>query len=154
MSPPTLLRSRRHVAYILDFNMKPLFIIVVWAIFSVGNIALAEWNDTIRRNRIKEGNPKQIEHFWWGLAYCICCGAVFYISRNWWQFFSLLLLHLSIFPVSYNLFAGQPTFALSKTSKAITDRWMVKLGFKSTEEVNIISFCISLIFLMLQLYKV
>lgn len=134
--------------------MKPLFVITIWVIFAVGNIGIAEWNDTVRRKRIANKNPKQIEHFWYGLGYCILCGIPFCISRNYWELFSLLLLHLSVFPVSYNLFSGQPTFNLSKTSQALTDKIMVRIGLRSTEEVNIISFCISLIFLMLQLFKI
>lgn len=128
------------------------FISGIWCAFVVGNICLAEWNDTVRRKRIKNGNTKQIEHFWYGLGYCVLCGGVFYISRSWWEFVSLILLHASIFPVSYNRFSDLPAFHLSTTSAAITDRVMVKLGLKSTEEVNIIAFCISVILLFLQIF--
>lgn len=132
--------------------MKPLFIITVWVIFAVGNIGIAEWNDSIRRKRIANKNPKQIEHFWYGLGYGILCGAVFYISRNYWELFSLLLLHLSVFPVAYNLFSDLPGFHLSLSTKAVTDRIMRTIGLKSIEEVAIISFCISITFVMFQLF--
>lgn len=132
--------------------MKPLFVIVVWFIFVGANILIAEWNDSVRRHRIANKNPKQIEHFWYGLGYCILCGIPFYISRNWLEFFSLILLHASVFPVSYNLFVGLSPFTLSKTSKAIFDKTLVKWKFKSTEEVNIIAFCISIILLFIQIF--
>ncbi len=65
--------------------MKIVFIIFVWAAFVVGNIFLAEWNDSVRRQRIANKNPKQIEHFWYALGYCILCGVPFWISHNWLQ---------------------------------------------------------------------
>lgn len=132
--------------------MKPLFIIVVWFIFVGVNILIAEWNDSVRRHRIANKNPKQIEHFWYGLGYCILCGIPFYISRNWWELFSLVLLHGSVFPAAYNIFSDNPVFHLSTTSAAIFDKTLVKWGFKSTEEVNIIAFCISIIFLFIQIF--
>ena len=131
--------------------MKPLFVIIVWFIFVAINIFIAEANDATRRRRIANKNPKQIEHFWYGLGYVLICGVPFYISRNWWEISSLILLHASVFPVSYNLFAGNSTFQLSTTSSSIFDRLLVKLGMKSTEEVNIISFCLSIIFLVIQI---
>lgn len=131
--------------------MKPLFVIIVWFIFVGVNIVVAESNDSTRRRRIANKNPKQIEHFWYALGYLLLCGIPFYISRNWWELFSLLLLHLSIFPCAYNLFSGNPLFHLSPTSNAITDRFMRWCRLKSTEEVNIISFCLSIIFVVFQI---
>lgn len=127
------------------------FICGIWCLFVGINISIAEWNDSVRRKRIKNGNTKQIEHFWYGLGYGILCGAIFYISRNWAEFFSLLLLHLGVFPPAYNRFSDLPMFNLSKTSRAITDRIMVAMKLKSTEEVNIIAFCISVILMVVQL---
>lgn len=127
------------------------FISGIWCLFVGINICIAEWNDSVRRKRIKNGNTKQIEHFWYGLGYCLLCGSIFYISKSWIEFGSLLLQHISIFTVAYNRFADQPAFHLSTTTTSITDRIMVKLGRKSTEEVNIISFCISVILLVYQI---
>lgn len=132
--------------------MKPLFIITVWVIFAVGNIGIAELNDSTRRKRIANKNPKQIEHFWYGLGYGILCGVIWYISRDWWEFFSLLLLHASVFACAFNLFSGEALFYLSPTSNAVTDGLYRKMGLKSIEEPAIFSFCISVIFFMLQLF--
>lgn len=133
--------------------MKPLFIITVWVIFAVGNIGIAEWNDSTRRRRIANKNPKQIEHFWYALGYCILCGAVFYISRNYWELTSLLLLRSSVFSVAYNKFSDLPAFHLSLSTSSVFDKALRCLGLKSIEEVAIISFCISITFVMFQLFK-
>jgi hypothetical protein len=132
--------------------MKPVFIISCWVIFFIGNICIAELNDSARRKRIANKNPKQIEHFWYGVGYGILCAIPFYISRNYWQLFSLLLLHTSVFACAYNKFSDLPLFHLSTTSKALTDRIYVKIGLKSIEEVAIFSFSISLVFLFIQLF--
>lgn len=132
--------------------MTAAFIIGVWGLFFLANIAIAEWNDTVRRNRIKKGNPKQIEHFWYGLGYGLLCGGVFYISRSWIELISILLLHISVFTVAYNRFSDLPAFNLSKTSKAITDRLLVKLRLKSYEPVAVPAFCISATLLILQFF--
>jgi len=133
--------------------MKWQFIIGFWLLFVLINILLAEWNNSVRLKRIANKNPKQIEHFWYGLGYGILCAIPFYISRNYWQLFSLLLLHLNVFSVSYNLFSELPAFHLSLSTKSVTDRVMRAIGLKSIEEVAIISFCISTVFLMFQLFK-
>ncbi len=132
--------------------MNPLFVIVVWFVFIAINIFIAEWNDSTRRHRIANKNPKQIEHFWYGVGYCVLCGIPFYISRNWWELFSIVLLHLSIFPCAYNFFSDNNLFHLSPTSSALTDKTMRQWGFKSTEEVNITAFCLSIIFLFIQIF--
>lgn len=131
--------------------MKPVFIIIVWLVFVVICVILAEWNDAIRRRRIAKGNPKQIEHFWWAAGYGIPCGVIWYISRSWLEVGSLALLHISIFPVAYNHFAEQPAFHLSRTSKAFSDRFMVWIGLKSTEAVNIPAFALSIALTIIQI---
>lgn len=132
--------------------MSAIFIIIIWFGFVIINVCVAEWNDTVRRNRIISGNPKQIEHFWYGLGYCLLCGAVFYISRSWLELASILLLHISVFTVAYNRFSDLPAFNLSKTSKAITDRTLVRIGLKSYAPVAIPAFIISLVLFILQLF--
>lgn len=133
--------------------MSAGFIIGAWGLFFFVNIAIAEWNDTVRRKRIKKGNLKQIEHFWYGLGYCLLCSGVFYISRSWIELLSILLLHISVFTVSYNRFSDLPAFNLSRTSKAITDRLLVRLGFRSYEFVAVSAFCISVTLFILQFFK-
>lgn len=132
--------------------MKPLFIILTWLGFNALNIVIAEWNDHVRRVRIRLGDPRQIEHFWYGLGYGLLCGGAWYISRSWIGFFSILLLHISVFTVAYNRFSDNPAFNLSRTSKALTDRLLVKLGFKSYEVVAVSAFCISVVLFILQLF--
>jgi len=125
--------------------MKPLFVIVVWFLFVGANIGIAEWNDSTRRRRIANKNPKQIEHFWYALGYLLLCGIPFYISRNWWELASLLLLHPSVFNTAFNIFSGKPSFYLSPSSQSLFDRTLIRMGFKSTEEVSIITFCVSIL---------
>ena len=128
--------------------MKPIFIIAAWVVFALGNICIAEWNNTVRLKRIANKNPKQIEHFWYALGYCILCGVVFYISRNYWELASLLLLRSSVFAVAYNLFSENPAFYISGTTNSAYDRMLKFLGFKSSEVPVFITFIISLLFLI------
>ncbi len=131
--------------------MSTLFIIVTWVFFVGANILMGQQNDAVRRYRIANKNTKQIEHFWYGLGYCLLCGIPFYISRSWIELISLLLLHASIFPCAYNYFSDNPIFHLSQTSNSIFDKTLVKLGLNSTEEVNIIAFCLSVILIVVQI---
>lgn len=133
--------------------MKPIFIIATWVVFALGNICIAEWNNTVRLKRIANKNPKQIEHFWYALGYCILCGIVFYVSRNYWELASLLLLRSSVFAVAYNKFSDLPAFHLSISTTSWWDRLLRTIGLKSIEEVAIISFCISVTLVMFQLFK-
>lgn len=129
------------------------FIVVVWLIYVGVNICIAELNDKTRRKRIANKTYKQINHPLWSAIYCALCAIPIYISRSWIEAISILLLHISIFPISFNVFSGQSTFNLSKTTTAWTDRMMVKMGLKSTEEVNIIAFCISVILMVWQIFN-
>jgi len=134
--------------------MKPLFIITVWVIFAVGNIGIAEWNDSVRRKRIANKITKQIEHGWYFTGYTLLCLGVFYISRNYWELSSLLLLRTSVFAVAYNKFSDLPAFHLSISTTSWWDRLLRTIGLKSIEEVAIISFCISITFVMFQLFHI
>jgi hypothetical protein len=125
--------------------------IVTWLAFCGINTGIAWWNDHVRRVRIRIGDPRQIEHFWYGLGYCLLVAAAWYFSRSWWQIGALLPLHLSVFTVAYNLYSDNPPFNLSKTSKALTDRFLVWLGFKSYEVVAVAAFILSIVFLILQI---
>ena len=114
------------------------------------NILLAYSNNKVRLKRIKEKNYKQIEHFWYALVYTVLClGLSGGYRINPYHFVSFLLLHLSIFPCAYNVFYGNPVFYLSKTSEALTDRVMVKIGLKDTKGVNLTALIISFLLLWL-----
>lgn len=132
--------------------MRPSFIIATWVVFILINIGIAEWNDHVRRVRIRLGDPRQIEHPWYALLYCALCYPVFYISNSWVELISILLLHISVFTVAYNRFSDNPAFNLSRTSKALTDRLLVSLGFKSYELVAVTAFCISAVLFILQFF--
>jgi hypothetical protein len=132
--------------------MSALAIIGIWLGFAALNIGIAWWNDHVRRVRIRLGDPKQIEHLWYGLGYSLLCGGVWYRSRSWIDFFSILLLHISVFTIAYNRFSDNPAFNLSRTSKALSDRLLVSLGFKSYEFVAVSAFCISVVLFILQLF--
>lgn len=131
-------------------------IILAWLVYAASNIFLAWWNNEVRVHRIKVGNPNQIEHPLWAAIYCGWVSPIWFIMHDHWNYFhlwsliiSLLLLHLSFFPVAYNRYSDLPAFHLSKTSKAITDITMVKIGLKSTEAVNIGALLISLTLLII-----
>lgn len=134
--------------------MKPLFVIIVWVIFAVGNVAVAEWNNSVRLKRIANKNPKQIEHGLYAAGYTLLCLVIFYISRNYWELTSLLLLRVGLFAIAYNKFSGNPGFYLSPTTSSRWDQLLRKIGFKSIEAVAIISFALSLIFIGLQLFNI
>lgn len=123
-------------------------------IFAVGNIGIAELNDSTRRKRIANKNPKQIEHAWYFIGYTLLCLGVFYISRNYLELSSLLLLRTSVFAVAYNKFSDLPAFHLSLSTTSWWDGILRTIGLKSIEEVAIISFCISLTLLMFQLFHI
>lgn len=131
--------------------MIAFWIIFVWFVYVGVNIGLAEWNNLIRVERIKAGNKKQIEHFWWGLFYGALCAPMYWPGGVWFVG-SVLLLHISVFPVFFNRASDLPAFHLSKTSTAITDRIMVWLGLTSTEWVNIGAFILSIGLLIKTIY--
>jgi hypothetical protein len=125
-----------------------------WFLYLIAvNIFMAWENNWVRVRRIKAGNPKQIEHPIYGAAYCIICGLI-YFKSDLWLVASVLFLHLSVFPVCYNKFSNAPSlFYLSKTTTAWTDRTMVRIGIKDTEDVNISALIISIVFLWLHLHR-
>lgn len=116
------------------------------------NIFIAWQNKQIVQKRIDHKDLTQIEHFWWGFGYLLIC-LPFYWVFNLWFALALIPLHLSIFPVAYNDYRGLTPFNLSKTSKAITDKIMVRLGLQNTLLVNFGAEALSLILLFLSLKK-
>jgi len=125
--------------------------------FILLNVLIAKINDTVRRHRIKNGIKKQINHPAWAVFYTACCAVPYFLIdvdsfHVWfipikviWPFlFALLAQHLSFFPVAYNLISDAPSiFFLSKETTAKTDQFMVRMGLKSTESVNIAALIVS-----------
>lgn len=112
------------------------------------NISIAIWNKLIVDHRLRTGNPKQIEHPWWALGYVCVVAPLWFGFHSIYFISAVLLLHLSIFPVAYNIVTGEDAFHLSQTSRAVTDRMMVKAGMKNTFLVNLISFLVSIALLI------
>jgi hypothetical protein len=110
---------------------------ILWVVYILGNVALGRWHGYLRTRAVAKGQTIAIRHGWWGLLYAGLCAIPVVWSHSWYEYGSLILLHLSIFPVTYNLASGISMFNLSKTSTAITDRLMVWTGLKDTEVVNI-----------------
>lgn len=116
---------------------------VVWLVYAVINIALAWSNNRTRLARLAAHNNKQIEHAWYAAGYvglCLVPGL-----HHWWLFCSLILQHISIFPIAWNYFYGNPAFYLSRTTSSRVDRFMVWIGLSDTAIVNILSLIISII---------
>lgn len=104
------------------------------------NIGIAYWNNQTRLKRIKNKDLRQINHPVWAGIYAILCVPAYFIFHNIWFLIALVFLHISIFPVAYNLFSKLKPFNLSKTTSAITDRIMVALGLKNTALINVVGF--------------
>lgn len=124
--------------------------ILIWLLGQLLNWIFAWENFLVWKYRHKTGNPKQIEHTIYGAVYAAICAAMFlkYPIQDWhsWLLYlSLLLQHISTFPVIYNRYRDNPWFFLSTTTSAKTDQLMVKLGLKDTAVVNILAFIISII---------
>jgi hypothetical protein len=133
--------------------MITFWIIVAYAFYVYANIGIAEINRNIVRMRQHQGNPKQIEHPLWATIYCMLIAPSWFWLHSWYYVLALLLLHLSVFPVAFNMYMGEEMFHLSKTSKAITDRIMVWMGFKDTFIVNAVALIISITLFIIQISK-
>lgn len=92
-----------------------------------------------------------IRHGWWAAAYGALIAIPYLFFKDWLLVGSLALLHLSVFPVVYNIKAGLPAFFLSKTTTALTDRLMVWIGLTSTEIVNFLALAGSILLLILSI---
>lgn len=125
--------------------------IIIYFLFHGINILFAWINRNIVQSRMSTG--KQINHFAWGSYYTVLCGLAYLWQHDWFLVSSIVLLHLSIFPVFYNRFRGLYTFNLSPTSKAITDKIQVAIGFKNSKVANIGSQIISLILFAVSIAK-
>lgn len=126
--------------------------IILWAFFVGINILWAIINGIITR-----GNGKTL-HGWSGAIYTIICIIPFLFQLkhpNWLeiglQFLSIILLHASVFAVSYNFERNLPLYNLSKTTTSIFDRFQLCIGLKSSKLFNIGSFIISIILLILSI---
>ena len=130
--------------------------ILIWFSFILLNIGWGFLTSEVVNEQKKNATYKSIKHGWWGLAYCLLMSVAVVFVHNValiLLLISIALLHLSIFPVVYNSCQNLPTFNLSKTSRALTDRLMVKLGLKDTAAVNIVALLISIALLILSIYK-
>lgn len=112
--------------------MNWLNITLIYIAYHIANILIAKWNAVIVANRIKRGNPKQIEHGWYFIGYVVLCAPMYWFINIWFAG-AVLCLHGSVFPVAYNLLRGITPFNLSKTSKSKYDRTLVRIGFKDME---------------------
>jgi hypothetical protein len=130
-----------------------LIIILVWIGFVLVNILIAKLNSDTVQARIDAKDTRQINHPLWAGAYALLCVPAYIFFREWYFIGSIILLHLSVFPVLFNIFRGNPAFYLSKTTTAVTDQFMVSLGLKSTEAVNILAVSASIFLLFLTLNK-
>lgn len=124
--------------------------IIIFALYHYLNIQLGRWNVSIVKKRKAAGKKNQIEHGWWFLGYLIICAPQYWLINLWFAL-SLIPLHLSIFAVAYNHFIGLLPFNLSKTSDAITDRMLVRMGFNDMEWPCIIAESVSLILFIVSL---
>lgn len=112
--------------------MTWLSIIGIYAGYHVANILIAKWNAHTVAVRTRKGNPKQIEHFWYFVGYCLICAPQYWLVNAWFAE-AVLVLHGSIFPIAYNSFRHLAPFNLSKTSKSKYDKFLVRIGFKDME---------------------
>ena len=128
--------------------MKTISFIALWNAYFLLNVIFAWWNvDIVHRNQ-KIGKTAQINHFLWAAFYFSLCATQWFLFHDYYFIASILLLHLSVFPVVYNRDMGLPAFWLSKTSKALTDRIQVSIGLKSSVVVNIGAFILSIALLI------
>lgn len=128
--------------------------LLTWFGYAGLNILVAYWNDRIRRHRIATKNTKQIEHWAWGIGYTAICLIIHFIWHDGRLFWSIILLHATLFSVAYNRFAGVPAFYLSMTTKAYYDRALRLIGFKSREIPDIIVFLMSIGLLILSIFNI
>lgn len=110
--------------------------IIFYALFVFINLIIADVNNQKRLSNIASGNTAQINHYFWSGLYLVLVAAMWFPFHNWFYIGGLILQRLGVFPVLYNLEAKLPPFNLSKTSDAITDRALVKLGFKNSFLIN------------------
>ncbi len=126
--------------------------ILVFLAYHGLNVFLGWQNKQVVQKRLNHKDLRQIEHFWWALAYCIGCSPMYW-CYNLWFAIAILFPHLSIFGPAYNLYRGFAAFNLSKTSKATTEMIMVRIGLKDTETVCIIAEVIAVILFTISFLK-
>ena len=131
--------------------MNILWVFILYIAFHGLNILIAWWNKQTVQYRLDHGIAKDIEHPIYGTGYFLVCASQYFVV-NWQFVVAILWLHLSIFPVFYNEFRDEPTFFLSKDSRAVTDKLMVQAGLKNTKAVNIIAHILSIAFFIYSLF--
>ena len=124
-------------------------LLIIWVLCIILNILFAAIHSVLTKENSK------ILHGVWGFIYALICAIPFLIVDFNFKavelYISLVLLHLSVFPVVYNSFMELPPFNLSKTTTALTDRFMVYIGLKNTAIVNIGAFIVSITLLILSI---
>lgn len=124
---------------------------IIYLIFIAVNILIAWVNKNIVESRMSTGT--QINHFAWACYYCAPIVVIHLIRHDWFFTGALSLLHLSVFPVAYNRFRKLYAFFLSEKSSAISDKLQVWLKQKDSKKVNIGSFVVSAILLIISLVR-
>lgn len=121
--------------------------IIIWIFFIFLNIGWGILTSYFVNKQKENKTYKSIKHGWWGLVYVILmCVTLLFFPFNFKLYcllISLALLHLAIFPPIYNLKQKLYIFNLSKTSKALTDRFMVLIGLQDTKAVSYAAIAIS-----------
>jgi hypothetical protein len=132
---------------------QTLAIISTWIAYGGLNVLIAKMNSNTVASRIKAKDTRQINHPLWAGIYAVLCVPTFLFIHSWLFVGAVVLLHLSVFPVAFNRYRGNPAFYLSTTTTSFTDRIMDDMGFKSTEAVNILAFAGSILLTVLTIMK-
>jgi len=122
--------------------------IIAYLVCYVLNIVLAIVERSIVEHRKRIGNKKQIEHWLWAIIYCVAISPAWTIHHSWWLMASLVLCHFHVFGSAYQVVNDNNMFYLSKTSKAITERLLIMLGFTSAEKPYLVSLALSVYLLI------
>ena len=121
---------------------------IVWLVYAWVNIGLALIQHDIVMHRIRTQNPNQINHFWWTAIYITLMVPLYFLKAKWTLIGAIALQHLFIFGMTYAVMMGNNAFYLSKTSKAWSEKTLLKWGLKSAEIPYGIAFALSLALLI------
>lgn len=119
----------------------------LYILFAAINILMAAIHDAIRRHEISIARFRPIHHGYWAAGYLLATGLLW---PAWPLMIAVILQRLALFPLAFNFFAEKPLFNLSKTSKALTDRLLLWVGFRSTEIVTIVALVLSIVLLTIK----
>lgn len=125
--------------------------ILIFIAYHAINIPLAFWNVQIVISRIGKGDKRQINHFLWAAGYLLICVPQYFLFNIWFAV-AVVIPHLSIFAPAYNHYRGFAPFNLSRTSNSMTDRILVKMGFKDIEGICILAEILAIALFTISLY--